>query len=119
MCRGRWRVWPAGGGRCRGAPHFRCVDDRVTDEFLNRLRQALAPEFSVDRPLGQGGMGIVLLAREVSLGKRVAIKTIRPELATAVMIERFRREAKTLAGLSHPNIVPVHRLLTRDGLPFL
>jgi len=89
----------------------------VDDPFVERLRRALAPDFEVERPLGAGGMGIVLLARERSLGRQVAIKTIKPEFATAVAVERFLREAQTLASLSHPNIVPIYALQQRDGIP--
>ncbi len=89
----------------------------MADPFLERLTRALAPNFEVERVLGAGGMGIVVLAREVALGRRVAIKTIRPERCTAVALERFLREAQTLAGLAHPNIVPIHRHEMRDGLP--
>jgi serine/threonine protein kinase len=63
-------------------------------------------------------MGIVYRAREVALDRPVAIKVLRPELATAVARERFLREARLLARLQHPNIVPVHRADERDGLPF-
>ena len=89
----------------------------MDDPFVERLRRALAPDFEVERPLGAGGMGIVLLAREISLGRQVAIKTIKPEFATAVAVERFLREAQTLASLSHPNIVPIFALQQRDGIP--
>ncbi len=89
----------------------------MDDPFVERLRRALAPDFDVERVLGTGGMGIVLLAREISLGRRVAVKTIKPEFATAVAVERFLREAQTLASLSHPNIVPIYSLQQRDGIP--
>jgi tetratricopeptide (TPR) repeat protein len=61
-------------------------------------------------------MGIVFLARDVLLDRRVAIKIIRPELATARAAERFLREARILANLSHPNVMPVHRAGEADGL---
>jgi len=82
------------------------------------LRRALAPEFEIERRLAAGGMGIVYLGREVALDRRVAIKVLRPELATAVALQRFLQEAKLLARLQHPNIVPVHRADERDGLAF-
>ena len=90
----------------------------MEDLLLERLRRALAPEFELDRRVAAGGMGIVYSAREVALDRRVAIKVLRPELATAVARERFLREAQLLARLQHPNIVPVHRADERDGLPF-
>ncbi len=73
-----------------------------------RLRDALTPHYHVDRELASGGMGVVFLGQDVALDRRVAIKIIRPELATAHAAERFLREARILAHLSHPNIVPVH-----------
>jgi serine/threonine-protein kinase len=83
---------------------------RVDSEFLE-LQMALAGEYSLERELGRGGMGIVYLAREVQLNRLVAIKVLpssmseRPELR-----ERFVREARMAASLSHPNIVPIHRV---------
>ncbi len=76
---------------------------------FERLREALAPDYELLRELGRGGMGVVFLARDVSLDRLVAVKVIRPEIATARAVERFVREARTLARLKHPNIVPVHR----------
>ncbi len=90
----------------------------MDDPLLERLRRALAPEFELDRRLAAGGMGIVYRAREVALDRAVAVKILRPELATAVARERFLREARLLARLQHPNVVPVHRADERDGIPF-
>ena len=84
--------------------------------IFERLRQALAPDYELERELGGGGMGVVYLARDVSLDRRVAIKIVRPELATALAAERFQREARLLAQLAHPNVVSVHRAGETDGL---
>jgi serine/threonine-protein kinase len=79
-------------------------------EFLD-LQAALAGEYSLQRELGRGGMGIVYLARDVQLDRDVAIKVLPPDLArSAEARERFLREARTAAGLSHPHIVPIHRV---------
>src|SRR5437773_655418 len=88
--------------------------------FFERVRAALAGKgYQVERELGSGGMGVVVLARQVSLDRLVAVKVIRPELHTAIATERFQREAKTLAHVSHPNIVPVYEVdETPDGLPY-
>lgn len=88
------------------------------DPLLERLRRALAPEFEIDSRLGSGGMGLVYLGREMALDRPVAVKVLRPEMATAVARERFLKEARLLARLQHPNIVPVHRADERDGLQF-
>jgi serine/threonine-protein kinase len=90
----------------------------LTGEALE-LQATLAGEYSLERELGRGGMGIVYLARDVQLDRHVAIKVlpsalaIRPELR-----ERFLREARMAAGLSHPNIVPIHRVGQAGGFVF-
>src|SRR4051795_11038059 len=75
-------------------------------EFID-LQAALAGEYSLQRELGRGGMGVVYLARDVQLDRDVAIKVLPTELArTSEARERFVREARMAAGLSHPHIVP-------------
>lgn len=86
--------------------------------ILYRLCEALLPEFEVEREVATGGMGSVFVAREVALDRLVAIKIIRPELATAHATERFLREARTLAKLQHPNIVPIHRVGEAGGFSY-
>ncbi len=84
--------------------------------LLERVRQALEPEFAVERELGKGGMGIVFEARDTRLDRNVAVKVLRPEASTAVAAHRFLREARLLARLRHPNVVPVHQAGEGDGL---
>ncbi|MEO8622818.1 MAG: protein kinase, partial [bacterium] len=87
-------------------------------EFLD-LQAALAGEYSIQRELGRGGMGIVYLARDVQLDRDVAIKVLPGHLsARPGLRERFLREARTAAGLSHPNIVPIHRVGEARGFVF-
>lgn len=70
--------------------------------------QVLGGKYRIDRELGKGGMGVVYLATHVSLQRKVAIKVMPPELAVQeAFVERFRREAKTLASLRHAHIVSV------------
>ncbi|NIR43820.1 MAG: protein kinase [Gemmatimonadetes bacterium] len=88
----------------------------MSTPLLERLRAALAREYEVERQLGAGGMGAVFLARDVRLQRHVAIKILRPEFATATAAERFLREARVLASLKHPNVVPVHSAGEADGL---
>src|ERR1043165_1317335 len=89
-----------------------------TREFLD-LQAALAGEYSLQRELGRGGMGIVYLARDVQLDRDVAIKVLPSHLASAAESrERFLREARTAAGLSHPHIVPIHRVGEAGGFVF-
>ena len=87
-------------------------------EFLD-LQAALAGEYSLQRELGRGGMGVVYLARDVQLDRDVAIKVLPTHLARdAEAHDRFLREARTAAGLSHPNIVPIHRVGEARGFVF-
>src|SRR5215217_8865108 len=90
---------------------------QLTGEFLE-LQAALAGEYSLQRELGRGGMGIVYLARDVHLDRDVAIKVLPSHLSTAESRERFVREARTAAGLSHPHIVPIHRVGEAGGFVF-
>ncbi len=87
-------------------------------EFLD-LQAALAGEYSLQREIGRGGMGIVYLARDVQLDRDVAIKVLPTHLANLTTArERFIQEARTAAGLSHPHIVPIHRVGEADGYVF-
>jgi serine/threonine protein kinase len=84
------------------------------------LQTALAGEYSLDRELGRGGMGVVYLAREVRLARPVAIKVLPPELARrAELRDAFLHEAQTAAQLSHPNIVPVYAAGERGGYAYI
>lgn len=75
---------------------------------LAELAAAL-PAYAELEWLAHGGMGVVLRARHIKLDRRVAIKLLRPELASrADFSERFAREARAMAALQHPNIVGIH-----------
>lgn len=79
------------------------------DPLFVAFQTAVAGRYSIDRELGRGGMGVVYLAREVTLDRAVAIKLLPPALATEPALrERFLREAQLAARLSHPHIVPIH-----------
>jgi serine/threonine protein kinase len=72
------------------------------------------------RILGQGGMGTVYLALDTRLGREVALKTMRPDQAADPQSkERFLREARAAAKLSHDHIVPIFYVGEADGIPFL
>lgn len=74
------------------------------------LATVLDGQYEISRSLGRGGMGAVYLARDLALDLPVAIKVLRPDLASSPENrERFRREARTAAGLRHPHIVPLLR----------
>ncbi len=80
-----------------------------TDALREKLQAALPPNLQIVRPLGKGGMGAVYLARDVFLDREVAIKTLPVDSGgTEEQRERFRREARIAARLTHPHIVPLH-----------
>lgn len=87
--------------------------------LLRRLRGGLPSHYDVERLLASGGMAHVFLGRDRRLDRPVAIKVLRPELATARGAERFLREARTLARLSHPNLLPVHDVGEAAGLHYM
>jgi serine/threonine-protein kinase len=77
--------------------------------LVQRLKEALGDEYTIEGEIGRGGMGVVYRARDERLHRLVAVKVLPPELAFQKEIrERFTREAQTAARLSHPNIVPIH-----------
>jgi tRNA A-37 threonylcarbamoyl transferase component Bud32 len=68
------------------------------------------PDVELDKLLGRGGMGAVYKGRQISLNRPVAVKVIKPELATdETFVKRFEREARSLATLSHPNIISCYQ----------
>src|ERR1039457_5705554 len=90
----------------------------VVDPLFLSFQLALAGRYSIDRELGRGGMGIVYLAREVHLDRLVAIKLLPPDKAEPALKERFLREARLAAKLSHPNIIPIHAVEDAGGFVF-
>jgi serine/threonine protein kinase/pimeloyl-ACP methyl ester carboxylesterase len=66
--------------------------------------------FAVERPLGRGGMGHVYLGRDVELDRQVALKFVAALDGSGSARERFRREARAIARLSHPNVVSIYRI---------
>ena len=90
-----------------------------TDPLRAALETALGAQYEIVRLLGRGGMGAVYLARERALDRTVAIKVLPPEIAvSAEAQERFRREARTAAKLTHPNIVPLHTFGEVEGMMY-
>lgn len=79
------------------------------------------PQLQITRLIGRGGMGAIYQARQMSLDRDVALKLIAKEVSQdPTFVERFEREAKTLAKLSHPNIVTIYDFgYTADGVAYL
>src|SRR3954465_14612503 len=76
---------------------------------LRQIATHLGDNYQAVRELGKGAMGVVFLARDIALPRLVAIKVLRQEMTGhPEHHERFRREARMTARLSHTNIVPVY-----------
>jgi TolB-like protein len=74
----------------------------------DQLQAALAPNYTIERELGRGGMATVYLARDMKHQRLVALKVLHADLAATLGPERFRREITTAAQLQHPHILGVH-----------
>ena len=94
------------------------VPTSVSDALQSAAKAALDPErigpFKIIRRLGEGGMGVVYLAEQDSPKRSVALKIIRPGLATEKVTRRFQREAHALARLQHPSIAQVYEAGVAD-----
>jgi serine/threonine protein kinase len=88
-------------------------------ELFDAIKAAVEGRYSVTDMLGRGGMGAVFLAEDLRLGRTVAIKVLRPELATETsFVGRFEREARIAARLDHPNIIPIYAVEEVNGLHY-
>ena len=85
-------------------------------DLTQQLNAALSGRYRIERELGRGGMATVFLAEDLRHPRQVAIKVLDHELAAAVGTERFLREIRIAAGLSHPHIVPLFDSGAADGL---
>src|SRR6476659_1602501 len=92
-------------------PGERSVDLSAGDEFAG---------YRIERSLGRGGMGVLYLAIEPGLERRVALKLIAPEAAADdVFARRFAEESKIAASIEHPNVVPIYAAGEEGGIPFI
>ncbi len=85
-------------------------------DILARLKEALADRYRFERQLGAGGWATVYLAQDLKHGRQVAVKVLRPEVASALGWERFLREIQIAARLRHPNILPLYDSGDAGGL---
>src|SRR6266496_3312720 len=76
-------------------------------DTFQRVAEALAGRYRVERELGAGGMATVYLAFDVKHHRKVAVKVLRPELAAALGGDRFTREIETAAQFQHPHVLPL------------
>jgi eukaryotic-like serine/threonine-protein kinase len=77
-------------------------------DVLEQLRAALGERYEVERLVGEGGMATVYLAKDLRHGRKVAVKTLRAELAASIGADRFLREIRLAANLQHPNILGLY-----------
>jgi predicted Ser/Thr protein kinase len=88
-------------------------------ELKAELQRALGSAFEVRQLLGRGGFGEVWEAYDVRLGRSVAVKVLRPELATSTAFRRrFHREARSVARMRHSGIVPIYHIGETPGLMY-
>ncbi len=109
------------------APTQRWTDDdalppgsQLDSEPGTLPKGTMVDHYQVVRRLGEGGMGEVYLARDTGLGRKVALKVLRPKaLGSASAVDRFLFEARATARFSHPHIVTIHAVGEVDGSPYL
>ncbi|GAH34829.1 unnamed protein product, partial [marine sediment metagenome] len=91
----------------------------LTGEDTDRVRAAL-PGYVIDGQVGRGGCGVVLAGTHRGLGRRVAIKQIPPQFAHDAQVRRrFVGEARLMAAIDHPHVVPVYDFIERADLCLL
>lgn len=101
--------------------------DRVTDNSPNKSKAGKKKktvtrlgDFELRKRLGKGGMGEVFLAKQISLDRTVALKTLTRELARKEdFVKRFQREAKAMAKIDHNNVVKVYAVSAYKGIHFV
>ncbi len=76
--------------------------------LLETVQKALTDRYTIEREIGRGGMATVYLAQDRKHDRQVAVKVLHPELAASLGSDRFLREIKVAARLSHPHIVSLH-----------
>ncbi len=92
----------------------------LKDGLATRVQAALGTGYTVERAIGQGGFAAVYLVRDLTLKRPLAVKVLAPDLLLSPTAqERFRREAETIAQLSHPHIVPLHFIGNAQDVVYL
>jgi serine/threonine-protein kinase len=88
------------------------------DARLAAFKNAIAGQYLIDTEAGRGGMAVVYVARDVRLGRRVAVKVLTPGAASPAAVTAFRREIDHTLRLEHPNILPLLDVGEAAGLPY-
>src|SRR5207249_10501908 len=128
--RGVRGAWRRSGRRARGGregPALQPAAAKLADQAaarmkeyrpLERLNAALAGRYAIERELGSGGMPTGYLADDMKHHRKVAVKVLRPELASAIGPDRFLREIEIVAKLNHPHILALYDSGEADGFLF-
>ena len=98
--------------------HPSVVVSKTMDDLTAKLAQQFESTHAIQFEISGAGMSRVFVAEELALNRKVVIKVLSPALAAAVSVERFQREIMVLAGLNHPNVVPVLSAGIIGGLPY-
>jgi serine/threonine-protein kinase len=102
----------------RHGPASSAPAELQVDSLKERVEHDLGGRYALKRELGQGGMAIVFLADDLRHDRKVALKVLRPEISAEIGAERFSREIKMAAGLTHPHILPLYDSGEAGGLLF-
>lgn len=90
--------------------------DASAPDSLERVRDALADRYAIERELGRGGMAKVYLAEDLKHERKVAVKVLHSDLSATLGGERFLREIQIAAGLQHPHVLPLYDSGQANGL---
>ena len=80
---------------------------------------SIGDRYAVEREIGHGGMGRVFAARDLKLGRQVAIKLLRPGAHREEQLRRFEQEARAAGSLDHPNVLVIHDIGLFQGEPYI
>src|ERR1043166_2185466 len=107
----------SGGGRALDGPAVLAPEN--VDTLFPLLQDATLGDYDIYGELGRGGMAAVYLALDLALNRKVAIKTMLPDLVSKTgMVDRFKREAQTAAALSHPHIIQIFSVKQTKSLVY-
>ncbi len=107
------------GSLLSGGARFCSKCGATRQSVSQRLRKALGPDYELLGELGRGGAAVVYSVRDLKHHRYLAVKVMHPELmASPVVVERFRREARYVSQLDHPNILSVTFSAEESGLVF-